>query len=151
MGTVDDPSHSLQGPSQFFWLSLPHSGRLTWIQAVEGTENQGRGWPHGPEEGGLTGHVGSLAGVSAGTFLRPGQCGHSPHTYLCPLALPDSEETSRSPGEAKQGLRRSPESLGDERRKSGVRARGEARPEALAELEKGGQGLKGFFGTCLPQ
>ena len=93
MGTADDPSHSLQGPSQFFWLSLPHSGRLTWIQAVEGIENQGRGWPHGPEEGGLTGRVGSLAGFSAGTFLRPGQRGHNPHTSLCPLALPNSEET----------------------------------------------------------
>ena len=56
-------------------------------------------------------------------------------------------------GAAKQRLRRSPEFLGDERRKwgGGARARGEARPEALAELEKGGEGLKGFFRTRLPQ
>ena len=82
----------------FFWLSLPHGGRLTRIQAVEGIEYQGRGWPHGPGEGGLTGRVGRLAGFSVGTFLWPGQHGHSPCTSLCPLALPDSEERSRSIG-----------------------------------------------------
>ena len=50
MGTADDtPQHGPQGLSQCFWLSFPHSGGLTRIQAIEGIENQGRAWPRGPQ------------------------------------------------------------------------------------------------------
>lgn len=127
MGTADNPSHSLQGPSVFLALLAPHSGRLTRIQAVEGIEYQGRGWPHGPEEGGLTGRIGRLSVSLLG--LSSGQA--SMATALALPSVPWLCQTLRrgagASGAAKQRLRRSPETLGDERRKWGGCGEGKGR------------------------